>query len=274
MALDLQQARTFVETHGTPIERARLVALLNRRRPDAVPPELATLQNPDGGFPYELQANQPSTLHHTALVVRWLQNRRQTRSATAGGAYAFILSRQTQRGIWRESPELQRFQLPLWMDPESAVADIYTTALCAATLLAYSDAALAVDRAVAWLQTQQGRDGLLAGFKLHASWLAVPAFAEMLGQDARPTRRLIAGLGDALNPEWMPSMLAGMLDRLLDAGYSQRTEVVARAWELLQTMQEQDGSFVSEDGPDGAAATTLLVLDVMRRLGRSGVQTR
>lgn len=266
--MDLRRARTFVEDHGTPIERARLVALLDRRWPEVVPPELAALQNPDGGFAYELRPGEPSTLHHTALVLSWLQDLHQGESATADGAYAFLLSRQTKRGIWRESRDLQRFELPPWMDPDSAAADVYTTALCATTLLTHEDAALAVDRGVAWLQTQQGRDGLLAGFKVHASSLAVPAFSDILGQDGRATRRLIAALGEALTPEWTPSMVAAMLQRLLDAGFSQRTEVVARGWELLQTMQAPDGSFASEDESEGPVAITLTVLDVARRLRR------
>ncbi len=109
MSMDLQRARAFVEAHGTPIERARLVSLLDGRAPESVPPELALLQNPDGGFPYDLRTGQPSTLHHTALVLGWLGDLRQSESKTAGGAYAFILSREAARGIWRESPDLRRF---------------------------------------------------------------------------------------------------------------------------------------------------------------------
>ena len=267
MRMDLQRARAFVETHGTPIERARLHALLGGGQA-TLPPELAGLQNPDGGFPYGLQIGRPSTLNHTALALGWLVDLGQAEGQVARGAYAFLHSRQTLGGIWRESQDLPQDDLPLWMDPESAVADVYTTALCAATLLDDEQAELALHRAVGWLQTQQGRDGLLHGFRLHASWLAAPVFAQILGDEARPTRRLIAGLGRALTPEWTASMIAEMLSRLLQAGYTPRTEVVARGWELLQGAQEADGSFASEDGVEGAVAATLRVLDVARRLGR------
>ena len=269
MSLNIRQAQTFIELHGTATERARMEALRGSGTDTVMPPELAALQNPDGGFPYGFQAGEPSTLHHTCQVVDWLEDLGQTTSQSAIAAYAFLRSRQTLGGIWREDPALRRDDLPLWMDPDSTAADIYLTALCAATLLRDEDASIGVDRAVVWLQTQQGRDGLLQGFKLHASWMAMPAFAEMLGQEARPTRRLITGLGKALTPEWAASMIAEMLRRLLDAGYSLRTEVVARGWELLQQAQQPDGSFESEEAPEGAVAATLAVLQVARLLGRT-----
>ncbi len=265
----LPRAREFVERHGALLERARLAALRDGLPPKEVPPELAALQNPDGGFPYELQPSRPSSLNHTAVALRWLRELHLSGSPAAGGAYAFILSRQTRRGIWRESAELQAFSLPLWMDPESAAGDVYTTALCARTLVAHVDAGLALDRAVIWLQAHQGHDGLLEGFKLHASWRAVPAFLHMLGRNARPTRRLVAGLGEALNDAWTSSMLASLLHCMLEAGYGLRTELVSRAWALLQTRQQPDGSFAADEGGEGAADVTLTVLDIARSLSSS-----
>ena len=271
---DLELARAFVAQHGTPLERARLAALEQGTAPHDVPPELASLQNLDGGFPYELQAGHPSALNHTALALQWLQELHLTGSTTAGGAYAFLLSRQTRRGIWRESADLQSFSLPLWMDPESAAGDVYTTALCARTLLDHPDAGLEIDRAVAWLQTHQGRDGLLEGFKAPASWLAVPVFAHLLGHDARAARRLVAGLGAILSDEWTPAMLAGMLRSMLEAGYGLRTELVSRGWALLKTQQQPDGSFAPDEANESAADVTLMVLDVARRIGRSRTSPR
>jgi len=266
--MDLERARLFVAQHGTPIERARLHALLDNVAAHEAPPELAALQNPDGGFPFELRTGNPSALYHTAQALDWLRDLGQHGSETARGAYAFIRSRQRRRGLWRESDELRRFELPLWMDPESAAGDIYTTALCGAAVIPSGEGDLAADRAIAWLQTQQGRDGLLQGFKVHASSLAVPVFAHSLGQEARATRRLVGGLGSALGPEWTPPMLANLLRRLLDGGYGPRTQVVARAWEMLQGMQEDDGSFSPGDEPESATAATLLVIGVARQFGR------
>jgi prenyltransferase beta subunit len=247
--------------------------LLDGTVPRDVPPDLAVLQNPDGGFPYDLQTGRPSSLNHTSLVLQWLRDLQLGESEPANGAYAFILSRQTRRGIWREDPEIRAFDPPLWMDAESAAGDVYTTALCAGALLDHPNAAVGVDRALAWLQTQQGRDGLLEGFKLHASWLAVPSFAELLGLEARATRRLVAGLGEALSDEWTPAMLASMLRCLLDAGYTLRTEVVSRAWLRLQALQQPDGSFAPEDEGESAVSVTLTALGVAHRLANERTPT-
>ena len=264
--LMLGRARTFVETHGTPIERARLLAVLEGITPRDVPPELAALQNPDGGFPYDLRTGQPSTLNHTATVLQWLTELGQGESPTAKGAYAFVLSRQTPRGIWREGPEIRALPIPLWMDPDSAAGDVYTTALCTGILYDHDEAGLAIDRAVVWLQAHQGRDGLLEGFKVHASYLAAPAFAQMLGQEGRATRRLVAGLGEALSDAWTPTMVVGMLTGLLEAGYGLRTEVVERGWQQMQTMQQPDGSFLADDDAESAASLTVAALKVARQL--------
>lgn len=261
MAIDINKGRAFVQEHGSPLERARLATLLDKAHSTAVPPELHILQNPDGGFPYQLQSGQPSALNHTVLVLEWLTDLGLGDEPVAGGARAFLRARQTYGGIWREDRALQHEELPLWMDPDSTPADVYTTALCASALIGDVATVIQIDRAVTWLQTQQGRDGLLHGFKIQASTVALPVFADLLGEEARPTRRLVAGLGRALTPEWDAGLLAQLLFRLRQAGYGFHTEVVARAWDLLQAAQAADGSFATEE-PEGNLAATIRALDI------------
>lgn len=267
MTIDLARARAFAEAQGSALDRARLDALLGGDGPPAVPDELRALQNDDGGFALGQIPGQPSALSPTAYALTWLRDLQLADSPEARRALEFIEERQTARGIWRESPALQRFSPPPWMDPESPAADIYTTALCASTLIVLDGDELAADQAVGWLQTQQGRDGLLNGFKAHSSWLAIPAFARVLGPETRATRRLVGGLGALLAPEWPASMLAWMLRCLLDGGYTRRTQVVARAWELLGAAQQPDGSFTVDQGDDPIEAA-LQAIDVARRIER------
>lgn len=263
--IDTERARTFVQTHGDELAHLRLSALLNRKRPQTVPPSLAALQNSDGGFAFALTGGRPSALGSTASALAWLRDLQLTSSDEAQRALHFIEQRQSTRGIWRESADLQQFSPPPWMDPDSTAADIYTTALCASTLAVLGGDELAVDQAVAWLQTQQARDGLLDGFKAHSSWLALPAFTEIYGQETRTTRRLVAGLGAILDDGWPGSMLAWLLQCALDAGYTRRTELVDRAWRQLEQAQQADGSFTVDEGDD-PVHTTLQALDVARRI--------
>lgn len=269
MAVDIGLARAFVEASGDALARARVQALVDGVVPPAVPEELRALQNADGGFALAQIAGRPSALSTTASLLSWLRDLQLTDSPEAQRALGFIESRQTKRGIWRESPELQQFQPPLWMDPESVPADVYTTALCASTLVVLGGDELAADQSIGWLQTQQGRDGLLSGFKAHSSWLAVPAFATLLDPETRATRRLIAGLGEILADDWSAAMLTWMLQCLLDGGYTRRTRLVDRAWALLGAAQRPDGSFtVDED--DDPIQTAIQAIDVAQRIDQEG----
>ena len=263
--IDTQRARAFVQTHGDEIQQLRLAALLDNTRPDAVPAALTALQNDDGGFSLLLQPDRPSALSSTAYALAWLRDLQLINSDEGQRALRFIEQRQTARGIWRESPDLQRFNPPLWMDPDSTAADVYTTAICANALAVLGGDELAVDQAVAWLQTQQARDGLLVGFRAHSSWLALPAFAEIYGQETRTTRRLVAGLGSILDDSWPGSMLAWLLQCAVDAGYTRRTELVDRAWQQLERAQQDDGSFTVDEGDD-PVETTLHAMDVAQRI--------
>jgi prenyltransferase beta subunit len=269
MPIDIARARAYIEAHGTPLEQARLIGLLDPQRLDGVAQpavaDLLALQNPDGGFPFGWVGGRPSALSTTAYSLYWLRDLHLSGGSEAQRGMDFLAERQAPRGIWREQSELQPFNPPLWSDPESTAADIYTTALCAGAMAVFADDDLAVDAAVNWLQTQQARDGLLAGFKAHSSWLAVPAFERIFGQETRATRRLIAGLGEILSNTWSAAMVAWLLQSLLDAGYTTRTALVERAWEILQTKQQPDGSFTVDDDDDSVTQTTLCAIQVARR---------
>lgn len=272
MALAIDPLYTFIEKHGSAIDRARLAALRSKRAIDQVPKELHALQNADGGFKLFLQpGDYPSTLSPTCYALTWLRDLGKSGSDEAQRALKFIAGRQTRRGIWRESADIQRYDVPPWMDPESPAADVYTTALCASTLAIFDSHEWQIDQAVTWLQSQQRRDGLLSGFKAHSSWIAIPAFVQIFGDETRATRRLIGGLGELLSDDWTPSMLAWMLQSLLDAGYTERTELVDRAWARLATMQQPDGSLGSEEG-EHPVHTALQTIDVAQRLGKIGGQ--
>ncbi len=184
--MNFEQASTFVATHGDELQQARLHVLHTKRAALTLPQQLAATQNADGGWAYDLVAGRPSSLHTTAAVLQTLEDLGLLAEPAARHALAWMAAQQSKRGIWRESPALQAFEPPLWMDPNDTAADIYTTALCASTLALYSDDTLPPDRAVNWLQTQQGRDGLLAGFRVVATAQALPAFVEISGRRGAP----------------------------------------------------------------------------------------
>lgn len=262
---DLAAASAYVVAHGDALQRARTLAL-TENQPVAPPPDWLALQQADGGWPLGGSAGRPSSLHATAHALLALLDLRHETLAAAEQARAFIKQRQTKRGVWRESPDLMPFDPPLWQVYDNNAADVYTTALCSSILVPWDVDLLAVDRGVGWLQSQQGMDGLLAGFRLPASWLALPALAQVLNADARAVRRVVAALGDGLSRDWSGAMLAECLRSFAAAGYSPHTtKVVSRALEQLHRDQQPDGSFSAEDEADVAEATVQAIAVLTHR---------
>ncbi len=258
--MNLAAACAFVEREGTPLERARLHALLSRRAAPAVPEELAAATHADGGWALDWEPDRPSSLHATVHALDALADLGLLETPAAQAGLDFMSMHQSRRGIWREAGELATWELPLWMDSTNPAADVYTTALCAGALAQYGGNELVVDRGVNWLQTQQGRAGLLPGWKLHSSWLALPAFVQVLDVQTRSTRRLVGGLGEALGADWTGDMLTGCLSACLSAGYTLHTTLVARAWDLLRAQQGSDGGWsVAEDERPAVALQAVAV---------------
>jgi hypothetical protein len=266
--MNLERAISFVQTNGSSLERARLATLTRGADVpwEALGPLLA-LQNGDGGWPLRLQVGLPSALSPTCMVLGWLAELEELERPEAERAFAFISGRQRSRGLWREDPALQAHDPPPWMDPESSAGDVYTTALCASTLATLSSAHdLDADRATTWLQTQVGQDGLLPGFGVHSTWLALPCFARFVGLKSKTTRRMVVGLAQQLSADWTGSMLAWMLNSLADAGYRRTTQLVDRAAAQLEQSQRPDGGWSSEDEGFEVDATVEAVRAI-RRVG-------
>ena len=65
---------------------------------------------------------------------------------------------------------------------------------------------------------------------------------EVIDREKEMVRLGAGGLdGRALTPEWDAGLLAQLLFRLRQAGYGFHTEVVARAWDLLQDFRDAFG---------------------------------
>ncbi|GAC1359725.1 MAG: hypothetical protein NVSMB42_19140 [Herpetosiphon sp.] len=264
--MDLQAAITFVATRGTALDKERLAGITERQRQQGLPAALEAARNQDGGWALGLVAGQPSALHTTVLALEALIDIGAAREVVQPGL-TFLQGRHQPRGVWREVQELKAFSLPPWADPELPAADVYTTALCAGALVAAGGSTLAVDRAVVWLQTQQGRDGLLPGWKLHSSWLALPAFAQSLGIDSRATRRLYGGLSNGLSDEWTGGMIVGCLEAVLQASYDDTGTLTQQLMSMLATKQDATGGF--EAGEDEQPVdVTLQAVRVLTRLER------
>lgn len=266
--MNLGQATRWIDTNGDELLKARLAALLEAApAPEPLLALIAAGQRPDGGWPFAGDPANPSSLHETCRMLQLLAELDQADHPAAQAARAYLQRAQSPRGFWREPAALSALNPPLWMDPDSDDATIYTTALCAATLAAANpDDMLALDQAVTWLQPQVPSNGLLPGFRVHATALAVRAFVAVAHRETRSVRRMIGGLGDQLTPEWDAATLGVVVGSLAAAGFPRATKVIERALGLLSKLQRPDGAWADEqDQPDGHL--TLQIIRAARRLG-------
>lgn len=266
--MNLGQATRWIETNGDELLNARLAALLEGApAPEPLLASIAAGQRPDGSWPFAGEPANPSSLHETCRMLQLLADLDAPEHPAAAAGRGYLSQTQSPRGFWREQQALAALQPPLWMDPESDDATIYTTALCAATLGAVENPdMLAVDQAVTWIQPQVASNGLLPGFRIHATALAVRALVAAAHRETRSVRRMVGGLGDHLSAEWDAPTLAVVIDSLGAAGFPRATRVIERALPLLSKLQRPDGAWPDEQNqPDGQL--TWQIVRAARRLG-------
>ncbi|MCI0687210.1 MAG: hypothetical protein L0Y54_08245, partial [Sporichthyaceae bacterium] len=139
---------------------------------------------------------------------------------------------------------------PAWARPHDLAARIYMTANCSHWLDRLGAEPRAVRRSAAYLATCIGPDGRLPSF-LHAQWLAAPVLRHS-GYTAEADRMLwaLAYRVDSLGP----NALAWLADAIPDE------PIAAEARMRLLDIQQTDGRWISEDGPDHDVGTTLTAL--------------
>jgi len=103
-------AFSYILENGTPFHKLKLLLTLNlqpeKRR--KLVRELKSLQNPDGGWPWQLQKDKPSGISQTARNLELLLKAGENKdSNTAKRAVAFLFQNQKEDGGWSENPELK-----------------------------------------------------------------------------------------------------------------------------------------------------------------------
>jgi squalene cyclase len=103
-------AVSYVLKNGNPFHKLKLLFTLNlkpekRRR---LIEEPKSLQNPDGGWPWQLKRGMPSGISQTARILELLLKTGESRNSDmTKHAVAFLFQKQNPDGGWSENHELK-----------------------------------------------------------------------------------------------------------------------------------------------------------------------
>ncbi|MDH5783896.1 MAG: terpene cyclase/mutase family protein [Candidatus Bathyarchaeota archaeon] len=110
-------AVSYVLQTGNPFHKLKL-SLISNTQPEEqqkLVKQLRSLQNPDGGWPWQLQEGKPSGTSQTARTLELLLKAGENEdSNTAKCSVAFLFQMQKEDGGWSENPELREIIPQKW----------------------------------------------------------------------------------------------------------------------------------------------------------------
>src|SRR5512143_983052 len=114
--MDIEKSRAFIDARGSDLEKARFHCILDGTIPGPeVCQSLFALQNPDGGFPFEMYSGNLSTLNETTVALWWLEELDLLASPAACRVFEYLLRSQQANGSWDEDSRLAQYELPPWI---------------------------------------------------------------------------------------------------------------------------------------------------------------
>ncbi|HXF81975.1 MAG TPA: prenyltransferase/squalene oxidase repeat-containing protein [bacterium] len=264
----LARAVAFIRDAGDELERGRLAGLLGRETPDPrVIRALATRQNEDGGFPYQMVPGRPSAVTTTASALQWLHDLRHAASPQVERAVAYFLTVQRPDGAWEESPALVKFDPPPLARPGHRAGRLYATALVGCWLARLlgpqhesaqrAASVIRAGRAEAWPADEP----------LQITSLALALAAMVDGLQAPLTRAGLEALGRLPAEAWSADRLAELAAACYAAGVPAEEPLVAWALRHLLALQREDGGWSSEHGVDREVDLSLRALGALLAYG-------
>jgi hypothetical protein len=261
--MNFQKAVEFVRRNGDEVELTRLKYLLANDPPQQrVITQLFTGQQPDGGWS-PLWARDYSSLDATCFRLAQAEQMGLSGSERAvKRAVHFLVQRQHPDGSWEEDQKVADLAPP-WAKPGDLSARLYLTANCALWLALLGDFDKKASKAADYLEMHQDHSGHLPGF-LHTHWLAGGLWYRLMRQT--PAERAFEYLGMRIN-DLAASNLSWLITTFSAAGVPPDNSLVNTAASLLEQSQQDDGRWLSEDGPTQEVHATV---EALRALGICG----
>ncbi|MEW6718629.1 MAG: prenyltransferase/squalene oxidase repeat-containing protein [Chloroflexota bacterium] len=266
--MDITKAINFIEDHGTDLEKARIRHILYGTRPDPyVIQHLLDLQNPEGGFPYDLTPGNISSVSDTLNALWQMDELGMLNSPAADNALQYLLSVQSEDGGWDKDADIAQYDPPPWAKPGSLAPRLYLSAYAAywLALRGFKDH-LSFKKALDFLRPYQDESGRFAGFP-HTTWIATSVYYIAGGEYSPVAERGIRSLMEKPLIEWEDSQIAWALDCLSKAGFSKEHPFIQSCLEEIRQRQDANGCWVSEDGEAFTVGATLAALKVLKLYG-------
>ena len=175
----------------------------------------------------------------------------------------FLLSRQLEDGGWDENPELLQFDPPPWDKP----GEIRTRTWLSAEILRQLARNMGkgdprLEKANNYLQ--ENFDGQrIVGYKI-ASAIALGAISLTSRWEGKKYEALLGTVREYSASETDPAFLAWLIDCYADAGFDHTDESVRDCLNKLESSQEPDGAWRSEDGDHWTVNTTINALRCLK----------
>lgn len=259
MKLGVEQALEYIELEGTDLDRYRSRFLFKDERDDTMATWLlGAYQNPDGGYPLQLEYGKPSNISETAKVLGYGAELQVSASPVARRAFDFLLARQHPDGFWQEA----RSQLELDQGLGGEWGRLWLSAYVGRQLCH-------IDRQDS-RQVKLLRNYLLCvrrnGSEFTSSpaihFLALGFFALLDGPGCGFVKEGLAHALDNFTTYNEPRLIALQAECLLDAGVSANHPVLYDARKRLVKLQKTDGSWGELPGAERVRIT----IDILRLL--------
>ncbi|MEW5868262.1 MAG: prenyltransferase/squalene oxidase repeat-containing protein [Chloroflexota bacterium] len=258
---EFEKAVEFINSKGDEVERARLQYLLAGERPSqVVVAKLFAGQRPDGGWS-PFWAQDYTSLDATCFRLAQADQLGipASNEALARAAH-FLAQRQSPDGSWEEDEKVASFA-PAWVRPGDLSARLYLTANCGLWLALLEPTHRGAGKAASYIQTYlDPGEGRLPGF-FHTHWLAGGLWRRLDWQE--PAGRVFAYLRQHLH-ELASSNLSWLVITLRNTGVPGDHPLVSAAAALIERNQQNDGRWISEDGPGHDVHATLEALRALR----------
>jgi len=265
--LNIPRAVRFIEANGNVIENYRLRFLLDKERIDEIPLQhLGSLQNRDGGFPYNDEKGKASCVSATDNNIGLMIELGLGKSDVCKKAVDYLFEIQGKDGSWSESDAIKQYNPPFWDLPGNASTSMWLTASIVSHLiqLGFGDSP-AVQEAAAVLLKNRDKDGKFAGF-LHSTWIAVGVFGQLEGSNSSTVKKALKVMKQNFEKiKDSAGDLAWCLECFYVAGISKGNPLVKRCIEELTNLQQKNGTWKSGDGEAFTVSTTINVLKVLKK---------